>query len=186
MPNKFDSGTAIIPVAHPNGELHDIEFPTDLPVSQLHDALSDSGYLHEPTQPSADNALENDPAFKKAASEAYSRSLANNNPNTRIAKEWGFSVGAHGEIGPMVAMDDDATHGQLKINVRDDDIGAVHTHDFRHEATPSPRDIQSSREFKKTIYVASRAGLTAIAPDGTTTKVYDYPEDIGNKKKKAK
>jgi hypothetical protein len=48
---------------------------------------------------------------------------------------------------------------------------------------PSPQDVQAAQKTKTTVYVISRTGLWAVAPDGKITKPFYFPEDVGNKKK---
>jgi hypothetical protein len=64
-------------------------------------------------------------------------------------------------------------------------MASVHSHNPFHQDTPSPQDLDAAKKSKTTVYVVSRSGLWAVAPDGTVSKPYDYPEDIRNKKKKA-
>jgi hypothetical protein len=67
--NKYDSGTAVVPVYHAGSdEVHNVEVPANTPLADLHSALTDAGYHDGPTE---EGALENTSDFRKAARDAW-------------------------------------------------------------------------------------------------------------------
>jgi hypothetical protein len=166
--------------------VHDVEVPTNLKMSDLHDALLDSDY-HTP-QPTADGAVENSPTFKKAASDLYARTTANKETGVNQGREWGYVVGSNGEIGKTISgyNDPNSLNGHLHFEVGKNDMGTVHTHDMYHQSDPSTDDIDAAKKAKKTIWVVSRDGIWAVDPGGSKTRVYSSPGDMANKNKKAK
>jgi hypothetical protein len=95
----YDSGHVVIPVLHPDGGVHNIAVPTDTPIADLHDALTDYYLpdLAKPSQPTADGAVENSPAFKQRAQQAWDAAVRGVRPDV----ESGFEVGRTGNAGPI-------------------------------------------------------------------------------------
>jgi hypothetical protein len=178
-PTKYDSGTAIVSVKHPSGEIHDIELDASTPPAEFHTALLNSGYMHEP---SAEQALENSSSFKQSANEALTQ-MRGAETQHRIGRgqsgEAGFTVDSQGRPSKVTFSPDPTTrdnHGEMVQTIPSGGIGALHTHDAYHEAAPSPADIEAAKKAKKTIWVVSRSGLSSIDPSGAVSRVYSVDD----------
>jgi hypothetical protein len=187
MANDYNGATTVVPVLHKGeGTVHNIAVPAAIPMDDFHSALLDNGY-HQP-QPSPDNAIENDPNFKKTAYDMYMKTEQQNDfLPLEQGKERGFVINRQGQLGPVQeGVNDPRTrNGHLRIETDKTDIGAAHTHDSKHSDVPSPDDIAAAIKAKQTVYVVSRSGLFGVDPAGHVTRVYQSAGDLGNKKKKA-
>jgi hypothetical protein len=171
----------IIPVFHAGDEeIHRVQVPMDTPIADLHTALFGSGY-HGPT---ADDALENSEAFKKAAASLYAN-MQSNERMQRGGSEYGKVIDKTGKAGPLEEMKDLPTKGHLIQEIHKSDMGAIHTHDKWHQPDPSEADKEAAQKAHTTIWVVSRDGLYAVDPEGKVTRLYNSPDDLANKKKKA-
>lgn len=178
--NKYDSGPAVIPIAHPEGGVHDISAPPDTPIQGLHDALMDSGYAHDIPPPTKEGALEYSEQFRMAARNAIgaSRNFTGN--------ESGFSSDAQGNPGKIQTTVGVATAGashQLKIAGPSNAQYTLHTHPKNTGSDqPSPEDVQNAKNLHRTVYVASQAGLFSVDPGGRVTQVFKNPDWAKGKK----
>jgi hypothetical protein len=183
----------IVPVLHPeSGEIHAIAVPPDVPVADLHAALSD--YEHPAlndhlaqSQPTEQGALENSPAFKKAAADAWADTAYG-----KIPEERGFMVSNSGDIGGKTRAEVSAElGGKMNITISPDSFASFHTHPdglpLTKNLTPKPSvpDKNVAYDNRLNVYVMSREGLYLADPSGQLHKIYDSPSDVGNPKKKA-
>lgn len=160
-----DSGHVVIPVLHPDGEVHDIAVPPDTPLADFHDALAE--YYHQ--EPTADGAVENSEAFKQRAKQAWAESVSGLKPDI----ESGFNVDKTGTMGPLQTQV--TPRGSLptdKITVTPNTLGVLHTHPNAATPVPSPGDIAAAKASHKTIWLTSRNGLYAVDPKGNVTHVF--------------
>lgn len=178
MPNdpKHDSGTAVVPVAHPNGEIHQVEFPADLSIADAHSALMASGY-QMPAQPTSAGAIENQQSFKDNA-----RKLWNLVGNGKDRAEAGNFVSRTGDYSePQREANLDSGKGQIVFsNPPKDALGVIHTHP--RTGGPSDTDIQSAKNHRMTVYVIDADGLHAVDPGGQVTTVF---HSVGDATKEA-
>lgn len=184
MPNekKFDSGPAVIPVAHPNGEVHNIAVPPDTPLADLHFALSDYSwgknppYLganvdalgHPKKGPNKDGVLENTPDFKKAARAVWDAAGRGRNTN-----EAGVYLDENNKAAPVQVSDKD---GKASLRVPTSSKMLLHSHPNTAGGQPSDQDIESAKKLGKTIYVVSKSGLQGVDKFGKVTAVYSNPD----------
>jgi hypothetical protein len=178
---KHDSGHAIVPVAHPNGEIHAIAVPPEIVSSpeglaDLHSALGDAAYHHEPTR---ETAIEFSPQFRKSAATAMTKMQMGEarrffDQGSELTGEAGFEVRGDGTMGPLEYRQDDPKDGKggLTQKIASTDLGALHTHDKFHEAEPSSGDREAAKNAHATIWVASRNGLYSVDPAGQVTQVF--------------
>lgn len=167
MPND----KVVVPVFHPeSGEVHQIEFPHDLPIHEAHSALED--YYTE-SKPSQEGTVEYSPEFISQVSKAWDAAARGNNPLV----EAGFSVGKDGKASPLEI--NRAAYGQIptdKIHTTSDALGVVHTHpDARAGSVSnpaSPQDIEAAKKFKKHVWIVDLNGLHDITPDGQLVNIY--------------
>lgn len=163
----FDSGHVVLPIYHAaSGEVHDIAVPHDIPIADLHDALSD--YYHD--EPTAQGAVENSPAFRQQAKAAWDKANGGINPNV----EAGFDVGRTGQMGPI--QTNWTAKGSLptdRITINSNSLGAVHTHPDKFSSEPSQPDRDAAIKAHKTVWLVSRDGLYSIDPAGKVQKVFD-------------
>jgi hypothetical protein len=186
MPDPtFDSGHAIIPVKHPDGNIDRIAVPTDTSLEELHGALSDAGYMHDfPTpQPTAAGALENSDDFRNQSKAAWDAIHQGANANA----ESGFSVykdgtgsSIHTEVHPqtsgMVAVPHDTIH------YGKDDFAINHVHPNATSDKPSQNDQEAAKKIGKPIYVTSKTGLWMVRPsDGKILRVFQSPSWMTDK-----
>jgi hypothetical protein len=172
-----DNKNIVVPVLHPDsGDVHSIEVPHDLPVSQFHSALED--YYSE-SKPSREGSVEFSPAFQQQTAKAWQDSGSGSNP----LAESGFSVARNGAVGPI--QTNHSMFGQIptdKIQLSSpNDLGVVHTHPDRFDSKPSDVDIKAAKTLKKTVWVASKFGLYSVSPDGSVTHIYDSIPKAGKK-----
>lgn len=117
-------------------------------------------------QPSASNALENQPAFRAASRQAWDISAHGLRP-----REAGFAVSGQGFTG-TVAKADNTDHGEVAVPMQADTIAIVHTHPNSVQDKPSLNDIAQAKRNKVMVYVISRTGLWEVETDGTVVHVY--------------
>jgi len=181
--NKYDSGHAIIPVAHPSGEVHTIEVPFGTPMQDLHDALLDAGYHKEPTR---EGSLEYSPEFRRASGRAWQDVAYGDLP-----QEAGFVVTKDGKIekpalGKEIGQNEDK--GSLTFQLPSDGAFAtLHTHPRptmnRHwTQQPSPADVTVAKSAKQNVYVSTSSGLWLVESDGHVHQVFKR-EDWATRKK---
>jgi hypothetical protein len=141
--DNFDSGHAVIPVLHPNGEIHSVAAPPDTELADLHSSLMAAGYSHpaidtQEKQPTREGSLEYSDEFRSAAKKAYDLS-----GDGRLNREAGFSVDKSGVPGPM--QYNDMKHGDesgsLAIQTEPSALGTLHTHRDVGNPQPSPHDV---------------------------------------------
>lgn len=122
-------------------------------------------------QLSADGAIENQPAFRRAAKSAYYRTLM----NTQYPTEAGFTVGADGKPSTVkVNQSTTGDNGALQQPVTPGDVAAFHTHPdaANYGQQPSPADISAAKRLRKPIMVASQKGLFEIDAQGNVRQVF--------------
>lgn len=173
--NKYDSGPAVVPVAHPNGEVHNIAVPPDTPLADLHAALNDySMDLAGPRKgPSKDGVLENSPDFKKAAWDVWTAA-----GRGRYENEAGVSLDDKGKEAPVQVSKKD---GRASLVVPASSKVLLHSHPNSAGGQPSEKDIESAKKYGKTIYVVSKSGLQGVDKFGKTTIVYSDPTWMNKK-----
>jgi hypothetical protein len=177
---KFDSGP-VIPVLHPNGDVHNISVPEDTDLADLHSTLADAGYMHNAltsqTQPTANGALENSPAFKESARKAWSEVSYGDLP-----QEAGFMVGKNGKMSPVQTgkeIGSKETTGSTVFHIPPEGVFAtVHTHprpamNKNWVQQPSPPDVDVAKNNKQNIYVVTSSGLWLAEPDGKVTHIFN-------------
>jgi len=178
------NNSVVLPIVHPNGEVHNIAVPEDTPMEDFHSALVDSGYAHptiesKQSQPKADNAVENSAAFREAARKAWEATTGGQDDTTEAS----FYVDKNGNPGPLTKQVSPAG-GVDKVTIKTtaDSMGVVHTHPNQRIQGPSDADIANAKKFKKTMWVVTRSGLYAVDPGGKTTKVFDRSNWMKEKK----
>ncbi len=171
MPNKFDSGPAIIPVLHPSGEVHNIEVPPDMPLADLHASLEN---YYQPAQPTREGAIENSPAFRQAAKEAWAKTQYGNRP-----EEAAFAVNKQGQTSPIGVTEITPGRqyaGSGRIPISGNTFATLHTHPSNPrniDPRPSDVDVASAQTTGLPTYVASKEGLFMIRPsDGKVIQVF--------------
>jgi hypothetical protein len=188
---KYDGGHVVLPVLHPTGEVHNISVPEDTNLKDLHGALTDE-YAHADfgtgKQPTADGALENDPAFKRAASQAWSEVSYGDLP-----QESGFMVGRDGKMSPVQKgkeIGSKETTGSTTFHIPPEGVFAtVHTHprpslNKNWVQQPSQPDIDVAKKEKQNVYVVSQQGLFLVEPSGNVVHVFNNNDWMREKKKK--
>ncbi len=186
MPNDFYSGsTTVVPVLHKGeGEVHNVQVPTDLNIGDLHSALLDSNY-HVPVsnaQPTKEGSLEYDPTFQLAAKEAWK-----NSGEGRTERESGFAIDKNGIPNQMQYHDRNPgdRSGTLAIRTPANSIATLHTHPDVESDQPSDEDRQAAVKSGKFMYVVSRRGLFLVDGhnNGKVTQVFDNTDFLKDKKK---
>lgn len=189
--NNYDSGHVVIPVVHPEGDVHNIAVPADTDVRDLHSSLTNAGYSHPAIDtpergPSIDNILENTDAFRRQSAAAWK--VVSQGMNSRA--ESGFNVNKDGEVGPLKTEVTPDMPGlpsvpRDKLTFYPSDLAVVHTHPNGSSIPgPSENDIKAAQKMHKTVYTVSRGGLYAIDPAGKVTRVYSNSDWMDEKKKK--
>ena len=116
----------------------------------------------------AGGALENTDAFRKAAQAAWG---AIQNGNAR--EETGFAVDLAGQPGAMIRRTDEASgKGHINMIVPTNSAAVLHTHNNHLDDKPSPKDIESAKEFKRPLYTLSRSGLYHTDATGKVTQIF--------------
>jgi hypothetical protein len=185
------AGHVVLPVLHPTGEVHNIAVPEDTNLKDLHSALIDE-YAHSDLgagkQPTADGALENDPAFKESARKAWSGVSYGDLP-----QEAGFVVGKDGKMGPTVIgkeIGSKETTGSTTFHLPPEGAFAtLHTHprpsmNKNWVQQPSQPDIDVAKREKQNVYVVTSSGLWLAQPDGSVVHVFNNNDWMREKKKK--
>ena len=171
MPDKYDSGKPrVIDVLHPSGDVHSIAVPPDLPLSDLHAALTENYQIGNPGQPAREGSLEYSPAFRDAANKAYGASARG-----MTRREAGFSVDQNGRPGPQTVHDSKPGEGfSDTITYYPNDLATLHTHPNVGGASqqPSQNDINEAKKARKTFYVVGADGLYAVDPGGVVSQVF--------------
>jgi hypothetical protein len=171
--DTYDSGHVVIPVLHPDGGVDNIAVPADTPIPDLHAALTDY-YLpdlgQQSSQPTADGAVENSPAFKQRAQQAWDAAVRGVRPDV----ESGFEVGRTGNAGPLqTQLTPRGSTPQDKIQLSSpNSLGVLHTHPNTSVSSPSPGDIAAAKAAHKTVWLTSRDGLFAVDPGGKVTRIF--------------
>jgi len=157
----------VVPVLRPDtGKVDSIAVPENTPITDLHSALSD--YYHE--QPTSQGAVENSPAFKQAAQQAWKNAGEGGSPWV----ESGFGVSRTGVPGKInVQVSPPHTTPKDSITVNSNDLGVVHTHPDVSGGQPSPQDIAAAKQVHKFVWVASKDGLWSVSPHGEVTRVFN-------------
>jgi hypothetical protein len=169
----FDSKPhVVIPVLHPNGSVDSIAVPHDTPIPDLHAALADYYLpdLGKSSQPTADGAVENSPAFKQRAQQAWDAAVRGVRPDI----ESGFEVGRTGNAGPIqTQITPRGSTPQDKIQLLSpNSLGVLHTHPNTSVSSPSPGDIAAAKAAHKTVWLTSRDGLFSVDPGGKVTRIF--------------
>jgi hypothetical protein len=190
MANDYSSAYSVIPILHSDsGQIHDVAVPTDMELGDLHNILLNSGYHATETKPTAEGAVENSDAFKQSATKA---SLMATTAENRVRSghgeggEAGFTVQRSGTTSPVDFQSDASSvaSGHIKQKIQPEDLGALHTHDYRHSATPSVDDVEAARKAHRVIWVTSRAGLFSVDPSGKVEQIFSKADWMNEKKKK--
>jgi hypothetical protein len=170
---SYDSGHVVIPVLHPDGDVHNIAVPADTPLPDLHAALADyqlPDLGQQSSQPTAAGAVENSPAFKQRAQQAWDAAARGVRPDV----ESGFEVGRTGNAGPIqTQITPRGSTPQDKIQLRSpNSLGVVHTHPNSNSPFPSPGDIAAAKAAHKTVWLTSKYGLFSVDPSGKVTNIF--------------
>jgi hypothetical protein len=188
--DNFDSGHVVIPVLHPNGEIHSVAAPSDTELADLHSSLVDAGYSHpaidtQEKGPSAAGSLELSENFRKQSAAAWK--AVSQGMNSRA--ESGFNVNKDGEVGPLKTevtpdMPGMSSVPRDKLTFYPSDLAVVHTHPNGSSIPgPSENDVKAAVKMHKTVYTVSKGGLYAIDPAGKVTRVYSNADWMNEKKK---
>lgn len=168
----FDSGKVVIPVAHPSGDIHQIEVPRDMSLADLHAAALDAGYAHQfPSPgPTREGVIENSPKFKAKAEEAFSK-VGYGSPFSKA--EAGFIV-RNGVYSPVKVQADPKGEngGEMSFETYPGDM-VVHTHSLPYQQSPSDNDKATAK--KTPVYTITQDGLWYSDRNGTT-QVYKDPK----------
>ena len=190
MANDYSGAEhVVVPVLHSDsGEIHDLAVPADMELNDLHGALLGSGYHATETKPTAEGAVENSDAFRQSALKAANRAASAevNVKHGGEGGEAGFTVQNSGVTSPIDFQSDKSSResGHITQKITPDTLGALHTHDFRHQDTPSADDIAAAKMAHRTIWVTSRAGLFSVDPGGQVTQIFSKADWMNEKKKK--
>ena len=188
MANDYSGAEhVVVPVLHSDsGEIHDLAVPADMELNDLHGALLGSGYHATETKPTAEGAVENSDDFRYAAKKASEQSSLGESGRGGREVEAGFVVPKQGKIGKVSAELNSSAYksGHIHQTLSSDDLGALHTHDKFHNATPSDDDIATAKMAHRTIWVTSRAGLFGVDPGGQVTQIFSKADWMNEKKKK--
>lgn len=126
-------------------------------------------------QPTLKGSLEYNPSFRKQANLAMSRVHASEAMGGK-GEEAGFVVPRVGEMGGITYRpDNEGNRAGMSQNLPSDSIGALHTHDKYHVASPSKQDQAAARKSHSTIWVTSRGGLYSVDPNGNITQAFNSP-----------
>jgi hypothetical protein len=91
-------------------------------------------------------------------------------------EEAGFVIPRVGNMGKMTYQpNQEDNKAGMRQDIPLDALGALHTHDKYHVATPSPADQAAARASKKTIYVEGRNGLYSVDPMGQIMQAFQSP-----------
>lgn len=125
-----------------------------------------------------EGALENQPEFRKAALNAWTRGGS----GTQHYFEAGFSVDKKGKPGAIETHQGEPSDKvTLKQEVDSDTSALFHTHPNNGVAEPSDTDKSVAKRTGKPVMVASRKGLYEVAPGGQVTRVYNDPSWMDKK-----
>jgi hypothetical protein len=188
--NRFDSGIGhvVLPVQHPNGEVHNIAVPPDTDLGDFHAALSE--YEHQPMpvqQPTAEGSIEHSEAFKKAARDAWS-----NVGYGDLPQESGFLVDKNGTPGKMVQgaeIGSQATTGSTTFQIPPGGVFAtLHTHpretmNKKWIQQPSQPDVDVAKNSRQNVYVVTSSGLWLAEPNGQVSQVFKNNDWMKAKKR---
>jgi hypothetical protein len=174
----FSGAYSVVPILHKDsGEVHDVAVPADLTLGDLHGILLNSGYHGAETKPTAEGAVENSDAFRRNAKKAVTQSVMGVVDKGK-GGEAGFTVQRSGTTSPVEWQPDEdpTSSGHIKQKIESEDLGALHTHDYRHSATPSADDIEAAQKAHRVIWVTSRAGLFSVDPSGKVEQIFSKPD----------
>lgn len=174
----YDSGKVSVSVLHPNGELHNLEVPEDMPAADFHSAIVDE-YAHpmfDQKQPTAEGALENSSDFKDTLNRAWMEA--------GIGQQHKEGAALIQNNGKSIPLPTNAGYDN-KIPISQNTIATLHTHPNISSGKPSSADVSAAQKTGKTFYVLSKDGLYSIDPKGSVTRVYDSVADALDKKKLA-
>jgi hypothetical protein len=150
-----------------------VAFPAEMPPADIHAAILDHLDSQAPdlgqsaSQPSANDVLETQDNFRKAASDAWAATR-----NGTKNEEAGFAINKDGSAGPVSV--NQGIHGTFQVP--SSSMALFHTHPNLSTSDPSPTDIATAKKVGKTIYVGSREGLFAVDPSGNVTHIYKNDE----------
>jgi hypothetical protein len=141
-----------------------------------------------PSNITAQNAMEFSQAFRKAAGEARGRVEA-----ARMAgqpgTEAGFTVNKNGVPSKVqfgsAGVDEKDVLGSLHQTIASDDVAALHIHRRGASGLPSGQDIETAKKVRKPIYISGQDGLYQVDAMGKVHQVFDSPDWMNEKSKKA-
>lgn len=183
--DNFDSGHVVLPVANPNGGVDHVAVPAGTDLGDLHNALSDAGYLHPALDtpvagPTKEGSLEYSAQFRKVAADAWRTSGAG-----RRQGEAGAYLDAQGQPSKVQWQPEGgSSQARMGVSVPKSAPYLIHTHPNDRGSDPSPEDLKSAAEKHKTIYVTSKAGLYAVDPAGKVSQVFRNSDWASQKKPK--
>lgn len=178
MADKFDSGHVVLPVAHPTGEVHDIAFPADTPLAEVHNVLSD---YHQP-EPTKEGSMEHSAQFKSDAAKAWGSAASG-----LLKREAAYSIGRDGKAGIMTTHDTPAGETpNVTMQISPSTMATLHTHptDSRWSDKPSGNDIEVAKQSHRVVYVVSQSGLWSVDPAGKVEQVFKSPTWMSDKNPK--
>jgi hypothetical protein len=195
---------AVISVVHqPTGEVHNISIPPDTPVSDLHDALINSGYNADIEKLDSELSNVRPPQwaptpystgdFQTGKSRpGYGPSkegVVENSPQFKEAakaiwkaanegrnpNEAATTIDKNTERGPIVVGDQE---GHMSMVVPADATSQLHTHPNHFQGQqaggqPSQTDIATAKKLGKNVYVVSKSGLQMVDKYGKVTSIYN-------------
>ena len=210
MPDENDYSGAthvVLPVVHPNGEVHHVAVHEDTPLDELHESLVKSGYAADAEihKTEADNNLAAAPRVsgrKYATQSEYlqpdippptKEGSVEHDPRFKDAAAQIWRTSNRGKDNDEVTLDlsKDLERGTLgvskgkghaKVYAPADSPYFLHTHDNAAGGQPSPQDIDTAKRLKKYIYVVSKSGLQYAGPHGEVGTVYHSPSEFGGDK----
>jgi hypothetical protein len=189
--NDYSGANAhvVLPVLHPSGETHNIAFPENMALPEMHDVLLDHGYshpaFHNPPYlganvdafgrpkagPSRFGVMENDPKFKAAAKAIYEAS-----GRFQSSGESGTYMDENLERSPIASSNDE---GHMTLKIPKTGVAAtLHTHPnhFKGQLAggqPSDTDIATAKKLNgPPVFVVSKNGLQSVDKFGKVTNVY--------------
>jgi hypothetical protein len=176
--DKYPLVHPIIPVLHPDGEIHDIAMPPDTSLAELHDGLTDYRMPITAKGPTKEGSLEYSPEFKQAAAKAWGLTMHGRLP----LRETAFSVNRQGNPGPISIHD--SKPGETPTDTfetNSNDPFTLHTHPSGTLQTASTVDKNLAKTLHKTFYVSSNDGLYSVDPGGQVTQVFHDAEWASSK-----
>jgi hypothetical protein len=119
----------------------------------------------------AENAVENSPAFLNAANDAWADTLMRSTRGNPT--EAGFTVNRAGQPSKVTSHSGYEGNGNAGMSqqISDDTIAAIHTHPDEAAPGPSSADIEAAKKTGKPLMVESRGGLYEVDAQGTVRQV---------------